>query len=73
MCGETHGRFVGVAVPALRMLFTRGWASGVTVTASAIPFVVATQRPTTLPEVAVSQADLLVGHQLTTAADVETL
>jgi len=66
LCDEAHALFDGVAAPALRTLFTRGRTPGVTV-------VVATQRPTALPEVAVSQADLLVAHRLTAAADVEAL
>lgn len=56
----------GVAAPALRRLLTRGRAPGVSV-------VLATQRPSALPEVAVSQADLLVVHRLTARADLEAL
>jgi hypothetical protein len=63
---EAHVRFDGVAGPALDRLFTRGRAPGVSV-------VCATQRPAALPETAVSQADLLFAHALTSAADVEAL
>ncbi|MFB6138206.1 MAG: ATP-binding protein [Halobacteriaceae archaeon] len=56
----------GAAAPALRTLLTRGRTPGVSV-------VLATQRPDALPAVAVSQADLLVAHRLTTAADVSAL
>jgi DNA helicase HerA-like ATPase len=56
----------GVAAPALRRLLTRGRAPGVSV-------VLATQRPAALPEVAVSQADLLVVHRLTARDDLEAL
>ncbi|MFC7044567.1 ATP-binding protein [Halobacteriaceae archaeon GCM10025711] len=55
-----------VADPALRRLLTRGRTPGVSV-------VLATQRPSALPAVAVSQADLLVAHRLTAQADVDAL
>jgi hypothetical protein len=35
--------------------------------------VVATQRPSAVPAVAVSQSDLLLAHRLTSGADVEAL
>ena len=63
---EAHAFFGGVADPALRTLLTRGRAPGVSV-------VCATQRPGSLPSVAVSQSDLLVAHRLTAAPDVERL
>lgn len=63
---EAHAFFDGVAGRALRRLFTRGRQPGVSV-------VVATQRPSALPAVAVSQADLLVVHQLTSVADRDAL
>ncbi|ERH12942.1 MAG: hypothetical protein J07HB67_01973 [halophilic archaeon J07HB67] len=63
---EAHVRFDGVAGPALDRLFTRGRAPGVSV-------VCATQRPAALPATAVSQADLLVAHALTSEADVSQL
>jgi len=63
---EAHVRFDGVAGPALDRLFTRGRSPGVSV-------VCATQRPAALPATAVSQADLLVAHALTSEADVSAL
>jgi hypothetical protein len=63
---EAHVAFDGVAGRALATLLTRGRAPGV-------GLVVATQRPGVLPEVAVSQADLLVAHRLTAGTDVEAL
>ncbi|SEP20285.1 hypothetical protein SAMN04487948_1212 [Halogranum amylolyticum] len=63
---EAHAFFDGVAADALRTLFTRGRAPGVSL-------VSATQRPSALPEVAVSQADLLVSHRLTAESDVSAL
>lgn len=61
---EAHS-FLGegnVAAPSLRRLLTRGRQPGVSL-------VLATQRPTALPDVAVSQADLLLAHRLTGEAD----
>jgi len=63
---EAHAFFGGVADPALRTLVTRGRAPGVSL-------VCATQRPSALPRVAVSQADLLITHRLTADADVDAL
>lgn len=63
---EAHAFFSGVAAAALRTILTRGRAPGVS-------FVAATQRPGALPEVAVSQADLLVAHRLTAQSDVDAL
>jgi hypothetical protein len=63
---EAHTFFDGVAGPALETVLTRGRTPGVSLVA-------ATQRPSALPAVAVSQADLLVAHRLTAAADVEAL
>ncbi|WP_225332981.1 ATP-binding protein [Halomicrobium urmianum] len=56
----------GVAEGALRRLLTRGRQPGVST-------VLATQRPAALPDVAVSQSDLLVSHRLTDRADREAL
>jgi hypothetical protein len=56
----------GVAWPAVRRLLTRGRAPGASV-------VLATQRPSALPAVALSQADLLVAHRLTSQADLDAL
>lgn len=63
---EVHAFFEAVADTALRRLLTRGRAPGVSL-------VCATQRPSALPDVAVSQADLLVAHRLTSAADLDAL
>jgi len=63
---EAHAFFGGVASAALRRVVTRGRAPGVSLVA-------ATQRPSALPSVVRSQADLLVAHRLTAAADVEAL
>ena len=63
---EAHAFFGGVADPALRTLLTRGRAPGVSL-------ICATQRPGSLPSVAVSQSDLLVAHRLTATPDVERL
>lgn len=63
---EAHVLFEGVAAPALHNLLTRGRAPGVSLVA-------ATQRPAALPDVAVSQADLLVAHRLTAEADRDAL
>lgn len=63
---EAHAFFDGVAADALRRLLTRGRQPGVSLVA-------ATQRPSALPAVAVSQADVLVVHRLTSRADREAL
>jgi len=63
---EAHVAVDGVAGAALRTLLTRGRAPGVSL-------VLATQRPSALPAVAASQADLLLAHRLTSEADIETL
>lgn len=59
---EAHAFVDGVAWRALRRVLTRGRHPGV-------GLVLATQRPGALPEVATSQADLLVAHRLTERAD----
>ena len=63
---EAHVFFDGVAAPALERILTRGRAPG-------IGLVTATQRPAALPDVAISQSDLLVAHRLTAEADLEAL
>jgi len=63
---EVHAFFDGVAAPVLRRLLTRGRTPGVSLVA-------ATQRPSAVPDVAVSQSDLLVAHRLTSAADLDAL
>ncbi|WP_336000115.1 ATP-binding protein [Halorientalis halophila] len=63
---EAHAFFEGVARPALERVLTRGRAPGVSLVA-------ATQRPSAVPEVAISQADVLVAHRLTAEADRDAL
>ena len=63
---EVHTLFEGVAGDALRTLLTRGRAPGVSLVA-------ATQRPSAIPQVGVSQSDILVSHRLTARADIEAL
>ncbi len=63
---EAHAFFDGVAAPALRTILTRGRAPGVSLVA-------ATQRPAAVPDVAVSQSDLVIAHRLTSGADVAAL
>ncbi|UPW02271.1 DUF87 domain-containing protein [Halorussus gelatinilyticus] len=63
---EAHAFFDGIAAPALRTVLTRGRQPG-------LSFVGATQRPSALPAVAVSQADLLLAHRLTSRADLDAL
>lgn len=63
---EAHVAVDGVAEQALRTLLTRGRTPGVSL-------VLATQRPTGLPAVAASQADLIMAHRLTSEADIAAL
>lgn len=63
---EAHAVTETVAGRALRTLLTRGRHPGVSL-------VLATQRPAALPDVAISQADLLVSHRLTAGPDVQAL
>lgn len=63
---EAHAFFDGVAGPGLRRILTRGRSPGVSL-------VLATQRPSAVPAVAVSQSDLLVAHRLTSGADIDAL
>jgi len=63
---EAHTFFDGVARAALHRLLTRGRSPGVSL-------VLATQRPSAVSEVAVSQSDLLVAHRLTSGADLDAL
>ncbi|WP_233739973.1 ATP-binding protein [Halovenus carboxidivorans] len=63
---EAHAFFDGVAQPALETILTRGRAPGVSL-------VLATQRPSVVPPVALSQSDILLSHRLTAEADVEAL
>ena len=63
---EAHTFFSGVAGGSLRRILTRGRAPGVSLVA-------ATQRPSALPDVAVSQSDLRVVHRLTAGPDLDAL
>ena len=63
---EAHVFFEGVAGGSLRAILTRGRAPGVSLVA-------ATQRPSALPAVAVSQSDLRIVHRLTAGPDVRAL
>jgi len=63
---EAHAFFDGVAASALELILTRGRAPGVSL-------VMATQRPSVVPEVAISQSDLIVSHRLTSTTDLDAL
>ena len=63
---EAHTFFDGVAQPALERVLTRGRVPGVSIAT-------ATQRPSALPAVAISQSDLLVAHRLTAETDLAAL
>jgi DNA helicase HerA-like ATPase len=63
---EAHAFFDGIAAEALETLLTRGRAPGVSL-------VVATQRPSAVPDVCLSQTDVLFAHRLTSEADVAAL
>ncbi|WP_340101809.1 ATP-binding protein [Salinibaculum salinum] len=63
---EAHAFFDGVAQTALRRILTRGRAPGVSL-------VLATQRPSAVPDVCISQSDILVSHRLTSQTDLDAL
>jgi hypothetical protein len=63
---EAHALFGGVAGDALETLLTRGRGPGASL-------VVATQRPSSIPDAVASQADLTVAHRLTARSDREAL
>jgi hypothetical protein len=63
---EAQVFFEGVAAGTLETVLARGRSPGVSL-------VLATQRPGSLPGVAVSQSDLLVAHRLTARDDVDAL
>ncbi|WP_436907430.1 ATP-binding protein [Halosimplex marinum] len=63
---EAHAFFGGVGEAALGTILTRGRAPGVSL-------VLATQRPSAVSAVAVSQSDLVVAHRLTSEADLDAL
>lgn len=66
MLDEAHTFFDGVARPALETILTRGRAPGVS-------FVAATQRPSAVPDVGISQSDVIVSHRLTAGEDLKAL
>jgi hypothetical protein len=63
---ESHACASGAAAAAVDTLYTRGRAPGASV-------VLATQRPSALPETVISQSDLVVVHRLTSQRDVDAL
>jgi hypothetical protein len=63
---EAHTFFNGIAEPALQTILTRGRAPGVSL-------VLATQRPSAIPGVGISQSDVLISHRLTSHTDLEAL
>jgi DNA helicase HerA-like ATPase len=63
---EAHTFFQGVARSALETILTRGRAPGVST-------VLVTQRPSAVPDVGISQSDILVSHRLTAQDDVDAL
>jgi hypothetical protein len=63
---EAHTFFDGIAESALRLLLTRGRAPGVSLVA-------ATQRPSAIPDVGISQSDVLISHRLTAGDDLAAL
>ena len=63
---EAHTFFDGVAAAALERILTRGRAPGVSL-------VLATQRPSAVPAVGISQSDILFAHRLTARNDLDAL
>lgn len=63
---EAHTFFQGIAAPALKTVLTRGRAPGVSL-------VLATQRPSAVSDVGISQSDILISHRLTSHADLQAL
>jgi hypothetical protein len=63
---EAHTVFEGVAGDTVRRILTRGRAPGVSIA-------LATQRPSAIPAVGISQMDLLCAHRLTARRDIEAL
>lgn len=66
MLDEAHTFFQGVGEAALETILTRGRAPGVSL-------VLATQRPSAVSEVAISQSDIIVSHRLTSEEDLDAL
>ena len=63
---EAHTFFQGIAAPALKTVLTRGRAPGVSL-------VLATQRPSAVSDVGISQSDIVISHRLTSHADLKAL
>lgn len=63
---EAHTFFEGVGSNAIKRVLRRGRTPGVSL-------VLATQRPSAIPEVGISQSDILISHRLTAQDDVEAL
>lgn len=63
---EAHTFFEAIADSALQLILTRGRTPGVSL-------VLATQRPSAVPEVGISQSDVLVSHRLTSQKDLDAL
>jgi len=63
---EAHTFFQGIAAPALKTVLTRGRAPGVSL-------VLATQRPSAVSDVGISQSDILISHRLTSHTDLKAL
>ncbi|WP_459194393.1 ATP-binding protein [Halosimplex sp. J119] len=66
MLDEAHTFFQGVGEAALETILTRGRAPGVSL-------VLATQRPSAVSDVAISQSDVIVSHRLTSEEDLDAL
>lgn len=66
MIDEAQAVVDGIAARPLRTILTRGRHPGVSL-------LLATQRPAALPDVAISQSDLLLSHRLTATADLDAL
>jgi len=66
MIDEAHTFFQGVGKAALETILTRGRAPGVSL-------VLATQRPSAISEVGISQSDIIVSHRLTSQDDLDAL
>lgn len=63
---EAHTVFDGIAQSTVETLLTRGRAPGVST-------VLATQRPSVIPDVGISQSDILISHRLTSQTDLSAL
>lgn len=63
---EAHTFFQGVARGALHRVLTRGRAPGISIG-------LATQRPSALSDISISQSDILIAHRLTARDDLAAL